>query len=199
MLGSLGIRQRPEVTIESASGIRTVDLQTMLFEEGKIMIDGDITDEVAYDFTMQMMYLQKMSKDAEVIISSLGGVPDACLLMYDMIQGYKKEIKMTVIGQVGTLTGLLVASVKKGNRYILPHAKIIMNDNRPKGAPGFTAAAMSNGLKSFTDTNQKINELLARHTDRTIEEINSAKLNSAYFVAEDAIKFGFVDHIEYNI
>ena len=185
----------PETIIESAAGRQSVPLRTKLFDQGKIFITEEITEELAHQFMMQLLHCKEQEKAVDLIISSPGGSVSAGLQMYDMMQGYAYEIRTIATGTVASMAALLFTSAKKGNRLILPHAKLMIHEVLVQSLPGGSATS----VKEFSDTLNKskeaMNELLAKHTGKDMETINQDTSYDHYFTAEEAIKYGLADKI----
>lgn len=189
------INWHPEIIMESVNGRQPISLKSMLFDEGIIMIDREIDDELATDFIMQLRYLESREMPATIVIASPGGSVTAGLQMYDMMQGYPYELKTVATGLAASMASLLFTCAPKENRYMLPHARIMIHEVLVQQAPGGSASDMEEFAKSLVKSKEAMNELLAKHTGQEIKRINKDTRHDKYFTAKEAIEYGLADKI----
>lgn len=185
----------PETIIESANGKQNVPLRTRLFDQGKIFITEEITEELAHHFMMQLMHCKEQKLPVDIIISSPGGSVSAGLQMYDMMQGYAYDIRTIATGTAASMAALLFASAKKGNRLMLPHAKVMIHEVLVQSLPGGSATSIQEFSESLNKSKDAMNELLAKYTGKDLETINKDTSYDHYFTAEEAIEYGLADKI----
>ena len=194
--GYSGEREDMPVIVKSSSGIQTIPMSTKLLSERKIFIRGEITPDVACEFMQKMIILNGESDEEpiDVFIDSPGGGVDAGLVMYDAIQESKAPVRMFCLGTAYSMGAFLFISGTHG-RYMLRHAKLMLHE--PLLGSGFGGSASS--VKSVSDhlleTRDKLNELLAKHSGKTVEEIAKATDHDHYFTAEQSVDFGLCDEI----
>ena len=71
-----------------------------------------------------MLYLEENNSQAEIFINSPGGEVGAGLLIYDLLQSARIPINLYCTGMAASMAALLIASGKKGTRFILPHSRV---------------------------------------------------------------------------
>src|SRR3712207_8351962 len=81
----------------------------------------------------------------------------------------------------------------KGKRYALPISRIMMH--QPSAGVGGTAADIAIQADLFRRTKQELNELQSRHTGQPIERIAEDSDRDRWFTAQEALEYGFVDHV----
>ena len=186
----------PSIEVESAHGVREVSLDTRHLMNRRIFINGEINEESANDFLSQMLYLEQESDDPITIyINSPGGSVNAGLVIYDCIQGCSREVNLICAGTTASMAAIIFAGGEKGHRYILPHSKVMIHEPLLAGGVGGSATSIKNISDSILETREIVNKILAKHTGKTLKEINKATSFDNYMNAEEAIKFGLCDEI----
>ena len=130
-----------------------------------------------------------------IYINSPGGEVNAGLMIYDAIQGSKLEINMICTGLAASMAAVLLAGGQRGSRYILRHSKVMIHEPLLANGVGGSATSIRKISESIIETREMINEILAKHTGKTVEEINDATSFDNYMRAEEAIAFGLCDRI----
>ena len=184
------------IQVKSSNGITLVPVETRLMAERKIFIEGEINAEVACEFAKKVMLLnsEEKSKPINVFINSTGGEINSGMLMYDVIQSSKAPIRMFCLGRAYSMAAVLFACGTHG-RYMLPHAELMLHEP----LLGSRVAGNSSSIKSISDTlletKQKMNQILAKHTGKSEEEIEKATSFDHYFSPEESVEFGLCDEI----
>ena len=184
-----------KIVTETAAGSREHEITSLLAADGKITLDEDITPETAMRFITLLQYMKKEQKEVTVYINSRGGEIEAGLAMYDAIQSYPYVLNTFCIEIAASMAALLLASGKKGHRYILPHSKVLIHEPLiPRGFGG-SATTIDKTAQRILDVKAQLNDILAKHTGRSIDEINEATSFDNLMIAEEAIEFGLCDAI----
>ena len=116
-------------------------------------------------------------------------------MLYDVITSLKTEINMYCTGMAASMAALLFASGKKGHRFILPHSKTMIHEPLIAGGVGGSASSIHDISESILETKKICNEILAKHTGKSLEEINKVTMHDHYMNAEESVKFGMCDGI----
>lgn len=185
----------PAISEESTYGTREVVLQTRHFTDGKVFLTGIITEDTANEFISQMMYLNKEKKKATVYINSKGGSVTAGLSIYDAIQEYEGEVNLCCYGLAASMAAIILASGKPGHRFITPHSKTMIHEPALLGKIGGSASTIEETAKNMLETKNVLNTILAKHTGKTIAEIEEATRFDNFMDAEKSIAFGLCDEI----
>lgn len=189
----------PSIEVESVHGTREVSLTTRHLMNRNIFLNGEINSEMADDFLSQMIYLEEKKEPITIYIDSPGGEVNAGLVIYDAIQGSNLEINMVCTGMAASMAAVILAGGQKGRRYILPHSKVMIHEPLISNGVGGSATSIKNISDSILKTREMINNILAEHTDKSLEEINKATDHDNYMDAEEAIAFGICDKITQKI
>ena len=186
----------PTIEVESAHGVREVSLDTRHLMKRRIFLNGEINEETANDFLSQMLYLEQESNaPVTIYINSLGGNVNAGLVIYDCIQASEMEINMVCAGTAASMAAIIFAGGQKERRFILPHSKVMIHEPLLAGGVGGSATSIKNISDSILETREIVNGILAKHTGKTVKEINKATSFDNYMNAEEAIRFGLCDKV----
>ncbi len=184
----------PAIEVESVHGTREVALNTRHLMNRRLFINGDIDSDLANDFLSEFLFLEQESDDPVTIyVNSHGGEVNAGLMIYDIIQESKLKINVVCTGIAASMAAILVAGGQKDRRYILPHSKMMIHEPLIGGGVGGSATSIKNISESILKTREITNGILAKHTGKTIEEIDKATSFDNYMDAEQAIEFGLCD------
>lgn len=184
---------------ETSSGIHTLSVEALLLTQRKIFIEGVIDENTVSGFSRQMMYLSRSAEPVNIYINSPGGRIDCGLAIYDIIQSCTFSVNMYCIANASSMAALLLASGKKGHRFILPHANVMIHEALMKGDISGSATSISRLSESIVQVRDIVNGILAKHTGKTLEEINRATSFDNLMNAKEAIEFGICDEIADSI
>jgi ATP-dependent Clp protease protease subunit len=143
----------------------------------------------------QMLFLQQddSTKDINVYINSPGGMVTAGLAIYDTMQFVKPDVATYCMGQASSMGALLLCAGAKGKRYSLPHARIMIH--QPWGGAQGAAADISIQAKEILRLRDRINELLATHTGKSLEKIQTDTDRDFFMSADEAKEYGIIDEV----
>ncbi|MBR5509937.1 MAG: ATP-dependent Clp protease proteolytic subunit [Lachnospiraceae bacterium] len=192
-------RWNPSIEVESARGIREVSLRTHHLMNRKIFLSGGIDGPLAEQFLEQMMYLEEKEEPVTLIVNSPGGEVNAGLLIYDILQSATIPVDICCAGMASSMAAIILASGQKGHRFILPHSRVMIHEPLIAGGVGGSATSIRNISESILETREITNGILAKHTGKTLEEINKATAYDNYMNAEQAVAFGICDRIVTHI
>lgn len=184
---------------KGAKGNTIIPLECELLGDRVIIIDGAITAETAVSFFRSMRFLSRSSEPVKLYIYSQGGEVTAGKAIYDIMQGSSCEIHTYCIGAAASMAAILLAAGTKGHRYILPHSEVMIHEVLVSGDICGSATSITKISQSINETRDIINGILAKHTGRTIREINKATSFDNFMNAEQAVAFGICDKITENI
>lgn len=184
------------VQVKSSNGITLVPIETRLFADRKVFIEGEINQESACEFVKKIMLLNKedASKPIDVMINSPGGEINSGLLMYDVIQSSKAPIRMFCLGAAYSMAAVLFACGNQG-RFILSNGELMLHEPLLGSRVEGNASSIRAISDSLIETRKKMNGILAKHTGRTEKEIEEATRFDHYFSSQESIEFGLADEI----
>ena len=183
---------------KSSSGIQTLPLNSYWLSQRKIFISDSITMESANSAIQQLLFLECEDKTApiEIYLSSPGGEVNAGLMLYDQLKGMNNlPIKTYCIGLAASMAAILLAGGQKGNRFILPHSKVMIHEPLILGSVGGSATSIQRTAESIMETKQITTRLLSQDTGKPIELIEQAISYDNFMNAEQAVEFGICDAV----
>src|SRR5436190_9776601 len=174
---------------------RQMTLGDLLLENRVIFLQGEIYDGNANELVMKLLYLQSENrrKDIHFYINSPGGSVTSTMAIYDTMQMISCPVATYCVGLAASGGAVLLAGGEKGKRFALRHAKIMIH--QPHGGVGGQVSDIEIQANEILKTRMALNEILASHSGKGIEEIAKACDRDYYMTAEEAKAFGIVDDI----
>lgn len=184
------------VQVKSSNGITLIPVESRLMADRKIFIEGEINSETACEFLKQIMYLnsEDSEKPIDVMINSQGGEINSGMLMYDVIQSSKAPVRMFCIGRAYSMGAVLFACGNHG-RYMLPHGELMIHEPLLGNQVGGNSSSIKSISDSLLEMKRKMNQLLAKHTGKTEDEVEKATGYDHYLTPEESVEFGLCDEI----
>lgn len=185
----------PMVVDQVGNNERSYDIYSRLLEDRIIFLTGEINDQVANTVVAQLIYLEGKNPDKDIYmyINSPGGSVSAGFAIYDTMNYIKCDVSTICIGLAASMGAFLLSSGARGKRVALPNSKIMIH--QPLGGAQGQASDIEIQAREMQKTKQKLNEILARNTDKSIEEIARDTDRDNYMSAEEAQNYGLVDKI----
>ncbi|MCL0081872.1 ATP-dependent Clp protease proteolytic subunit [Dehalococcoidia bacterium] len=184
------------MVIESGSrGERAFDIFSLLLKERIIFLGTPINDQIANLIVAQLLYLEREDpdKDISLYIHCPGGIISAGLAIYDTMQLVRCDISTICVGLAASMGTLLLCAGAKGKRYALPNATIHMH--QPVGGAQGQASDIEIAAKEILRLQDKIRNILAKHTGQPYEKIAQDSDRDFYLSAEQSLEYGLVDEI----
>jgi ATP-dependent Clp protease protease subunit len=198
LAGPLGQRYR-EYTRQRQYGTGDILLDNRIIFfgcSGQNVYEPVINDMTANLVIQQLLYLQYENKSQEIhfYINSPGGSVSSTLAIYDTMQFLECPIATYCMGIAASGAAILLAAGTKGKRYALPHAKVMIHQPWSQGIGG-QASDVEIEMREILKEKKRLNEILAQHTGRTLEQIDAETERNRYFTAPEAKEFGLVDEV----
>jgi ATP-dependent Clp protease, protease subunit len=177
----------------------TISLHDSIYErllrDRIVYLGTEITDEVANQITGQLLLLaaEDPDRDITLYINSPGGSVTAGLAIYDTMRLIQPDVATWGMGLVASMGQFLLSSGTPGKRYALPHARIMMH--QPSAGVGGTASDIAILADVFAKLKRRVAEITAEQTGQTVETITADADRDRWFTAEQALTYGFVDHV----
>src|SRR5512133_3578833 len=174
---------------------REMTLEEMLLENRVVFMVGEINHVSASRVIMQMLYLQSVKRDQDInlYINSPGGVVDYTLAMYDIMRFLTCDIATYCIGRAESGGAVIFMAGKKGKRYILPNAKVMIH--QPFGGVYGQAADIEIQAEEILKTKETLVNIMAKCTGQTADRVKEDSERDRFFTAKDAVKYGLVDEV----
>ena len=163
----------------------------------RISICGEIDDEIAAHFLEQITSFEMLDRDLPITVylNTYGGDIYSALLIYDAIKLSSCPIHLIGIGKVMSAGVLLLASGDFGHRYITPNCRVMLH--QISGGYCGSMSEMENELSEIRRLQDIYVSILSKETKVAKVKIKK-DLDSGvdiYMSANDAKKYGIVDHI----
>ncbi|MCL0070541.1 ATP-dependent Clp protease proteolytic subunit [Dehalococcoidia bacterium] len=184
------------MVIESGSrGERAFDIFSLLLKERIIFLGTPINDQIANLIVAQLLYLEREDpdKDINLYIHCPGGIINAGLAIYDTMQLVRCDVSTICVGLAASMGTLLLCAGAKGKRYALPNATIHMH--QPVGGAQGQASDIEIHAREILRLQDKIRNILAKHTGQPYEKIARDSDRDFYLSAEQSLEYGLVDEI----
>ena len=139
------------------------------------------------------LHSKAQNRDIHLYINSPGGSVDDTLAIYDTMQFLECDVDTYCVGQAASGAAIILASGTKGKRFALPHSKIMIH--QPWGGVTGQAADIKIQAEEILKAKRMLNELLAKHTGRKVEQIEEETERDRYMTPTEAKEYGIVDEI----
>ena len=191
----MAIIPNPYVIERSSRGERSYDVYSRLLMDRIIFLGTPINDDVANMIIAQMLFLEadNPGRDIHLYINSPGGSVSAGLAIYDTMQFLKSPVNTICMGLAASMGAFLLAAGRNGKRSALPHSRIMIH--QPSGGAQGTAADIEIQAREIIYLRAKMNELMAKHTGRPLEEIERDVDRDRFMSAEEAMAYGIIDKV----
>ena len=185
----------PYVIERTSRGERSYDIFSRLLMDRIIFLGTGIDDNVANIIVAQLLFLdaEDPERDVYLYVNSPGGEVYAGLAIYDTIQHMRAPVSTFAVGIAASMAAVLVASGEKGKRGALPNSRIMIH--QPSGGSQGTAADIEIAAKEILYTRTRLNEILAKHTGRSLEQIQEDVDRNRWMSPKEAVEYGLIDRV----
>jgi ATP-dependent Clp protease, protease subunit len=189
----------PMVIEQSGRGERSYDIYSRLLKDNIIFIGDTIDDNVANVVSAELLFLaaEYPGTDISIYINSPGGSVTAGLAILDTMNFIESDIRTFCIGQAASMAAVLLASGKKGKRYVLPYSKVTIHQPSIFGLHG-QATDIEIHAKEIIRTREILNQILAETTGKSISKIAEDVDRDYILTAHQAVQYGLADKVLYK-
>jgi len=190
-----GLGLIPMVIEQSGRGERAYDIYSRLLKERVVFLVGPVTEVTANLIVAQLLFLESENPDKDIFfyINSPGGSVSAGLAIYDTMQFIKPDVSTLCVGQAASMGALLLAAGDKDKRFCLPNSRVMIH--QPMGGFQGQASDIEIHAKEILYLRGRLNEILVKHTGKTMEVIQHDTDRDFFMGAEEAVKYGIVDKV----
>ncbi|WP_030147404.1 MULTISPECIES: ATP-dependent Clp protease proteolytic subunit [unclassified Streptomyces] len=187
----------PEFTERTSSGLRTMDPYSKLLEERIVFLGTPVDETSANDVMAQFMHLEHQAPDRDIslYINSPGGTFHAMTAVYDTMQYVNCDVETICLGQAGAAASVLLAAGTPGKRSVLPDARLVIHQPALAEPVHGQASDLAIEADELTRVRTRMEEMLARHTGRTREQVSADIDREKILTAQEAVEYGLVDRI----
>src|SRR5712664_1445269 len=190
-----GLGLIPMVIEQSGRGERAYDIYSRLLKERVVFLVGPVNEISANLIVAQLLFLESENPDKDIFfyINSPGGSVSAGLAIYDTMQFIKPDVSTLCVGQAASMGALLLAAGDATKRFCLPNSRVMIH--QPMGGFQGQATDIEIHAKEILYLRQRLNEILAKHTEQDIKTISKDTDRDNFLSAEEAVKYGIVDKV----
>ena len=178
-----------------SSGSMTDNVYQSLLANRIIFLGSEVRDDNANAICAQMLLLnaEDPHKDIYLYINSPGGSVDSGMAIFDTMQWISNDVATVAMGLAASMGQFLLSAGTPGKRFALPHSRIMMH--QPSGGLGGTASDIRIQAEQSLHIKRTMAALIAKHTGQTVEQIEADSDRDRWFTAEQALEYGFIDHV----
>ena len=187
----------PQFEERTAYGFKRQDPYNKLFEDRVIFLGVQVDDASADDVMAQLLVLesQDAERDITMYINSPGGSFTAMTAIYDTMQYVAPQIQTVVLGQAASAASVLLAAGAPGKRLALPNARVLMHQPAVGEAGQGQASDIEIQAAEILRMRTWLEETMARHTGKSIEQVNKDIDRDHILSAEESKEYGIVDQV----
>jgi ATP-dependent Clp protease protease subunit len=184
----------PVIEEKTSYGFKRMDPYTKLFEERIIFLGTPIDDTVANDVMAQLLTLESMDPDRDIMlyINSPGGSFTALTAIYDTMQFVRPDITIC-LGQAASAAAIILTGGTKGKRYALENSRILLH--QPSSEGGGQGSDIEIQAKEIMRMRDLLVDMLAKHSNRTPEQITKDIDRDKILTAQEAVEWGLIDQV----
>ncbi len=186
----------PMVVEQTNRGERAYDIYSRLLKDNIVFLGRPIDDDVANLVIAQMLFLESENpdKDISLYINSPGGSVTAGFAIYDTMQHVKPDVATLCVGQAASFAAVLLAGGAKEKRMALPNARVLIHQPWVQSLGG-QQTDIDIHAQDLLRMRGRIDELLALHTGKSIEEVHADTERDKILTAEMAVEYGLADRV----
>jgi len=185
----------PMVVEQDGRGERAYDIYSRLLKDRIVFFGTVVEDNMASLIIAQLLFLEAEDPERDIFlyVNSPGGSVTAGLAIYDTIQYIKPDVATICMGMAASMGAVLLTAGTKGKRSALPNSRIMIH--QPLGGTQGQASDVEIYAKEILSTRERLNQILAHHTGKPLEEINVDTDRNYFLSAQEAMDYGLVDHV----
>ncbi len=185
----------PTVVEQTGRGERAYDIYSRLLSDRVIFLSDEVNDATASLVVAQLLFLESQDPDKDIClyINSPGGSITAGMAIYDTMNYIKCDVSTICIGMAASMGAFLLAAGAPGKRLALPNSEIMIH--QPLGGMQGQATDIKIHADRIIRIRQTLNEILAKQTGKTVEEIARDTERDNFLSAEEAKAYGLIDKV----
>ncbi|MFH0990267.1 MAG: ATP-dependent Clp endopeptidase proteolytic subunit ClpP [bacterium] len=185
----------PMVVEQTGRGERAYDIYSRLLKERIVFLGTAIDDTIASLTIAQLLFLESEDpdKDIHLYINSPGGSVTSGLAVYDTMQYIRPDVSTICIGMAASMAAVLLGGGAQGKRTALPNSRVMIH--QPWGGVQGTASDISIQAEEILKTKKRINEILAFHTGKSVQQVETDTDRDYYLSSQEAKEYGLIDNI----
>jgi ATP-dependent Clp protease protease subunit len=109
------------------------------------------------------------------------------------MQFVKPDVSTLCVGQAASMGALLLGAGAKDKRFCLPNSRVLIH--QPMGGFQGQASDIEIHAKEILYLRRQLNEIMAKHTGKSVEQISHDTDRDNFLSADEAVKYGLVDRV----
>lgn len=184
----------PTVIEKEGQSERCYDIYSRLLKDRIIILNGEINDSLANSIVAQLLFLDSENhEDISLYINSPGGVITSGMAIYDTMNFIKSDVSTICIGLAASMAAFILSSGKKGKRYALPNAEVMIH--QPLGGAQGQATDIEIQAAEILRIKKSLNEILASNTGQALSKIEKDTDRDYIMTPEEALEYGMIDKV----
>ena len=185
----------PYVIEKSGREERAMDIYSRLLKDRIIFLGSQVNDQIANSIVAQLLFLQFENPEADIhmYINSPGGSITSGMAIYDTMQYIACDVSTYCLGQAASMGALLLTAGAPGKRNALPNSRIMIH--QPLAGMEGTATELEIHAKELLKIKHRMNEILLKHTGKSLEEIEADTDRDNFMSSEEARDYGLIDNL----
>ena len=184
----------PVVVDKDGNGERSYDIYSRLLKNRIIILSGEIDDNLSNAVVAQLLYLDSINhEDISLYINSPGGSITSGMAIMDTMNFIKSDVSTICMGMAASMGAFLLSCGKKGKRYILPNAEVMIH--QPLGGAKGQATEIKIAAERILKLKDKLNTMIAKNTGQDLKKVEKDTERDHFLTAQEAVNYGIVDKI----
>ena len=184
----------PIIVDKEQNGERSYDIFSRLLKDRIIILSGEIDDNLANIIVSELLYLDSINNnDISLYINSPGGSITAGMAIMDTMNYIKSDVSTICLGLAASMAAFLLSCGKKGKRYILPNAEVMIH--QPLGGVNGQATEIKIVAERILNLKDKLNKLLSQNTGQDLKRIEQDTERDHFLTSQETLDYGIVDKI----
>lgn len=185
----------PMVVETTGRGERAFDIYSRLLKERVVFLVGQVEDYMANLIVAQLLFLESENpdKDISLYINSPGGSVSAGMAIYDTMQFIKPNVNTVCTGQAASMGALLLTAGAAGNRFALPHARMMIH--QPLGGFQGQASDIDIHARELLRVREELNHIMSRHSGQKLSKVARDTERDNFMTAKEAKEYGLIDDV----
>ena len=182
----------PMIVDKENNGEKSYDIFSRLLKDRIVLLSGEIDDNLANIIVSELLYLDSLSHDdISLYLNSAGGSITAGMAIMDTMNFIKSDVSTICLGMAASMGAFLLSCGKKGKRYILPNAEVMIH--QPLGGVQGQATEIKIVAERILKLKEKLNEILAKNTGKDLKTITKDTERDYFLDSTEAVQYGIVD------
>ena len=185
----------PTVIEPTGRGERAYDIFSRLLNDRIVILSDEVNDVTASLVVAQLLFLeaQDPEKDIQLYINSPGGSITSGFAIYDTMNYIKCDVSTICMGLAASMGAFLLSAGAKGKRIALANSTIMIH--QPLGQFKGQATDIKIHSDWITSLKKRLNEMLAKATGKSFEQISADTERENFMLAEEAKEYGLIDKV----